>query len=413
MKKILLIIIFVLFGFIGMNKINAGSLSINGSSSVYVNSSVTVTVNFNNIAGRFRIYSSDSSVLSGGAEDFYDNQKVTVTFAATKAGTATIYVAPIGRVGDYDNEEYLGGSRAITIKVVNKNTSSSVNVNKTYDKNNYLKSLSIDGYTLSPSFNKDTLDYSVVLAPGTEKINVTASLESNKSKIKGNGEVSVSEGINTIEVVVTAENGNERHYVITASVEEKDPIEVVTDGKKYRVVKKEDLISDKDGYQKVEITINNFNIPALYNEVTKVYLVGLKNELGEIVFYQYDTKTGEYSNYQELKFDIMNLYIHEPKTNKYEKISTKINGYSVPAYKINGVNDYYLLYATNTLTGYEGYYLYDTKENSVQRYSSILLDQGRQEKNKYFILIIVLGCISFLSMLFLLIRNSIDNKKSE
>ena len=44
---------------------------------------------------------------------------------------------------------------------VKKNTAPSVDVNKVYSKNNYLSSLSIEGYELSPKFNKDTLEYKI------------------------------------------------------------------------------------------------------------------------------------------------------------------------------------------------------------------------------------------------------------
>ena len=413
-KKFLYTLLFMLLGLINIDKVNAGSLSINGNNSVYVNSSINVTINFNNIAGRFRIYSSDSSILSGGAEDFYDNQKVTLSFAASKVGTATITVAPVGKIGDYDNEEYTGGSRALTIKVINRTTKPTIDVNKTYNSNNYLKSLTVDGYTITPSFNKENLEYTVELNPGEEKINISAGVEVKTSTIKGIGEVEVSEGVNTIDIIVTAENGNERTYKIIANVEEKDPIEIDINSKKYRLVKNENLISDKDGYQKTTVSISDFDVPALYNEVTHVTLVGLKDEEGNIELYSYNSKNGEYSEYKEATFDLMNLYIHEKSNSKYDKTNIKINNISVPAYKLNGIDDYYLIYATNTMTGNEGYYLYDTKENSVQRYNTEMIDKLTNEKDKYLAVVIVLSSVCFLSMLFLLIEiNRYNKRKNE
>ncbi|MBE6139448.1 MAG: cadherin-like beta sandwich domain-containing protein [Firmicutes bacterium] len=411
-KIILLIIMFCLF--IGISSVNAGSLSINGSSSVYVNSTVKVTINFNNIAGRFKITSSDSSILSGGAEDFYDNQTITLNFSAKSAGTATITVSPVGKIGDYDNEQYTGGARSLTINVKKKNTQSSIDVNKTYSKNNYLKSLSIDGYELTPAFNKDTLEYTVELEPGTEKINVNAVSEEKAARITGAGEIKISEGTNTISIVVTAENGNERTYKITANVEEKDPIEIKINNKTYRVVKKRELLTLKDGYKETSININNFEIPAMHNEVTDVTLVGLKDEEGNINLFSYNSKTGEYKEYKEFTFDLMNLYIHDTKDTKYKKVSIKINDVGVTAYKLEGIEDYYLIYGTNTSTGYEGYYLYDMKENSIQRYDTTLLDRLTNEKDKYLTMVIVLSCVCFLSMLFLLIElNRYNKKKNE
>ena len=408
MKKL---IVFLMFMFITIPCAYAGSLTINGNNSVYVDSTITIKVNFNNIAGRFKVYSTDNSILSGNFEDFYDNQSATFTFTAKSVGTATINVTPVGKIGDYDNEEYTGGSRSLTVSVVKKNTPSYIDVNKVYNKNNYLSSLSISDYELTPVFDKDTLEYSVTLKPGTESITINATKEAASSNIKGSGEVSVSEGANTLNVVVTAENGNERTYIITAHVEEKDPIEVTINNKKYRVVKKKELLGSKENYEETKVIINNFDVPALYNHVTKVTLVGLKDEEGNIKLYSYSSKTGEYNEYNELKFNTMNLYIYEKSNSKYTKTSIKINGVEVPAYKINMTNDYYLLYATNTSTGNTGYYLYDMEENSVQRYDTTMLDMVTKEKDKYLAVVIVLSCVCFLSMLFLLIEVNRHNKK--
>ena len=80
-------------------------------------------------------------------------------------------------------------------------------------------------------FNKDTNEYSIEVPNGTEKVNIKTSLEDTKAKVSGDGEVSVSEGTNKLEVKVTAENGNERVYIINVTVKELDPIEVTVDKK--------------------------------------------------------------------------------------------------------------------------------------------------------------------------------------
>ena len=304
MKKILYSIIFIFIGLACIGRVSAGSLSINSNnSSVYVGNTLNVTVNFNNIAGRFKITSSDHSILAGGNEDFYDNQTASFTFTAKSEGTVTITVTPIGAVGDYDNEAYTGGSRSLTIRVIKKATAPSIDVNKVYSKNNYLSKLSIDGYELLPEFNKDTLEYSVQLEPGTEKINITTALESNKASVRGAGEVEVTEGINTINIVVTAENGNERTYKIIATAPEKDPINIKINDKKYTVVKRRELIGTKDSYEENSIKIDSFDIPTLYNEVTKVTLVGVKDEVGNVSLVSYDSKTGVYELYNEFMKD--------------------------------------------------------------------------------------------------------------
>ena len=387
--------------------VNLNAFSINSNSSAYVGSNVAVTIEANGLIGRFDITSSNENVLAGSYSKWLENEKVTLYFTAKNIGSSTITLKAID-VSDVNGNEFTG-TRTVTINVINKSTKQSIDVNKTYNKNNYLKNLQVEGYEIS--FDKDTLEYSLELEPGTEKINISAKTEDDTASIKGIGEVSVSEGINTIEIVVTAENGNEKTYKIIATVEEKNPIEISLNNKKYRVIKKEDLLPQREGYNKTTVKINEFDVPALYNDVTKVYLVGLKDEKGSIKLYSYNTQNGEYSEYKELTFDLMNLFIQEKDNKKYKKIKIKINDLEVPAYKIEGIDDYYLLYATNTSTGYEGYYLYDTKENSVQRYATTLLENVTKQKDKYLNIVIVLSCVCFLCMLFLLVEVNKDNKR--
>lgn len=408
MKKIkYLLILFMFIVFIGINKVNA--YSINASSTVYVGNSVAVTVEAKGLIGRFDISSSNQSILAGSDTKWIEDGTITMYFTAKSVGKATITLNAVD-VADTSGNEF-SGSRSITINVVKKSTKPSVDVNKKYSKNNYLSKLEIDNYEFTPKFDKDTLEYKVELEPGTEKINITASLEDKSASVKGIGEVEITEGVNTINIVVTAENGNERTYKIIANAPEKDPINIKINDKKYTVVKRRELIGTKEGYKEDEVKINNFDIPSLYNEVTKVTLVGVKDADGNISLVSYDSKTGEYSVYKEFKFDVMNLYIHPVKDSEYESFDTKINGIDTIGYKIDGIDDYYLVYATNTTTGYEGYYLYDIKENSVQRYDSTLLDNVTGTKDKYFSIVLVLSCVCFLTMLFLLIEVNRDHKR--
>ncbi len=411
-KKKISFIIICIFCFI--TKINAYTYSLNSSSSnVTVGSSVSVTLRTEDVMGFYNITSSNGSILAGGdggSIDSPDPYSKTFVFTAKSVGTTTIVVSPTGGgLNVFSTEEPLY-QRSVTITVVAKNTPPSINVNPTYSSNNYLKNLTVEGYDLTPNFEKNTLEYNITLNPGTEKINIGAVAEDSDANVKGIGELEVSEGINTFDIVVVAENGNERIYKLIVTVEEKDPIKVKVNGGDYTVVKKKELLGIKDGYEDTTVKINNFDIPALYNKITGVTLVGLKDKDGNIVLYSYDTKTGEYREYKEFKFDLMNLYIHENKNSKYKKITIKLQDKEIIAYDLEGIEDYYLLYATNTMTGYEGYYLYDVKENSVQRYDVTLLDKLTKQKDKYLAVVLVLSSVCFLTMLFLLIEINRDSK---
>lgn len=406
-KKLCLIMFSLCMFFCLMNRLEA--FSIGAAGSVYQNSSVAVTIDATGLIGKFNVTSSDNSVLAGGDSIWIENSQVTLYFTASNVGTATITVTAYD-VSDLSGNEY-SGSRSTSVSVIKKNTSTPIDINKTYSDNNYLSELGIEGYELDKAFDKDTLEYNVTLEPGTSTINVIATKEDDKSNVRGNGEVSVTEGINTIEIVVTAENGNERIYKISVRVDEKDPIEVNVNKSKYTVIKRREVLNKPEGYEETTVKINGFEIPAYYNEITKVTLVGLKDEVGNIKLYSYNPSNGKYLKYNEYAFNKMNLYIHEDLKSKYDSTQIKINDEEVTAYKLKGVKGYYLVYATNTLTGYEGYYLYDTEENSVQRYNTALLDKVTSEKDKYFSIVLVMSCVCFLTMLFLLIEVNRDSKR--
>lgn len=407
MKKIKILIL-TLFMFIGISNVSA--FSINSSTSVTVGNSVAVTVEAYGLTGRFDISSSDSSVLAGNDSKWIENAKQVFYFTAKKVGKATITVRA-NNVTDSGYNDF-SGSRSITVNVVNKTSNKPINVNKNYSKNNNLKSLGIEGYKLDPAFNKDILEYKVELTPGTEKIKINATKEDNTSNIKGIGEFEVNDGVNTFNIVVIAENGNEKTYKITANMEEKDPILVTLDGKEYTVVKKDKELEEAiDGYEKTTVKIKEFDIPAFHNNATKVNLVGLKDKEGKIIMVAYDSKNNTYSIYKEISFDKIGLYIEEDKESKYEKVTIKIHDEEVNAYKLEGLNDFVLLYGVNTTTGNEGYYLYDKIENTVQRYDTELVDNLTEENKKYFNIIVALAAVSILSILFLIIK--LNKKKTK
>ena len=74
---------------------------------------------------------------------------------------------------------------------------------------------------------KDNLEYKAVVEGKVEKININAELEDGSAYVDGLGERDLIEGVNRIELKVTAENGDEKVYVIEITRKEKDPIEVI------------------------------------------------------------------------------------------------------------------------------------------------------------------------------------------
>ena len=80
--------------------------------------------------------------------------------------------------------------------------------------NNKLNGLGVEGFTLTPTFNRDTYSYDLIVDHSVTNVTVSASAIDSKASVRGNGNVSLSSGINDISVVVRAENGTERTYTI-------------------------------------------------------------------------------------------------------------------------------------------------------------------------------------------------------
>lgn len=330
----------------------------------------------------------------------------TFNFKALKSGTAKVYV---NNAEVYAFDESLmsvsKGSKSISIKT-------QAEIEASYSKNNYLKSLSVYGYELSPTFDKETLEYTVELDSTVESIKVNASVEDSTASLIGGGEISVVEGSNTIELVVTAQNGNTRTYKITANVKEINPINVEVNNKKYTVVKRKSALSAPDNFTETTVVINNEEIPAFYNEITDYTVVGLKDEEGIVELFIYDLDSGKYTKYQELNFNSNKIFLLDavdvPKGLKETTIT--INEKEVKAYKFDDNSVYYIVYGINLNTGNKDFYMYDSEEYTIQRYDTTMIDKLTKEKDRYLSIVLVLSCVCFLSMLFLLIEVNKYNK---
>jgi len=85
--------------------------------------------------------------------------------------------------------------------------------NEGKSSNNYLNTLEVEGYTLSPKFDKQTLNYTI---EDTEKDTITIKAETDDSRAKtsGTGAIKLNNGENNIRIDVTAENGTVRTYFV-------------------------------------------------------------------------------------------------------------------------------------------------------------------------------------------------------
>ena len=413
-----------------ISSVNAAGVSVkSSSSSITKGSTVTITATVSSSSPIVSIegnLSCSGAGVSGGTSLTFDDSSNSVysksfthTVKATSSGTITCTVSG-ARITDMSSDDWqsLGGSSvSVTVKeptVIQKPT-------KEYSSNNNLKALEMEGYDLSPTFSKDTKEYNVDVPNGTEKVNIKAEKADSSASVKGDGEVSVTEGVNKIEIKVTAENGNERVYVINVTVKELDPIEVTIDKKKYNIIRKEGVIDPPENYEKDTIKINDNDVLCYRNKVTKVVLVGIKDESGNAAYYIYDEKKNTYTKYNGIKVGNLYLSVLDMPKDKipdgYVKKTFEYDGKKIDGYVLNN-SDFYLIYAQNETTGKIGLYTYDRKEATIQRLNNDVVNGYKKKADNYFLyLLISIGVLAITIITFSIIlikkkdnRHKIKNK---
>ncbi len=416
--KKLLVGIFIFM--IGINSIFAatGTITISGVSSTTIGNTISVTVR----ASASKIFYwqlftsydttrlklvSGGTTIQGDADDVINGVNSVsriYKFKAIKTGTAYVKVTS-GGTGMNINTSNQG----ISYTTKTKNITISNPVPKS--TNNYMSALLIDGVTLTPTFNKTVLEYSVSLEPLTTSINIKTALESSKARITGAGVVSVVEGLNTINLVVTAESGAKRTYKILVTVKEQTPVIVKIGKDNYTVVRKKGLYEPPTNFEETTLKINNEDVLAYINKKLNLTVIGLKDSKEVIKLYIYDGKA--YKEYKTITVNGLNLYVKDINADllpKYKKVSIKIDNTNINALSFNKSNSNYLIKGVNTLTGKENIYSYDKKNNTLQIYYEDYNKSLLKEIDNYKLICIGLSSVSVI-LLVVLIMFTFKKKK--
>ncbi len=427
-KKLLSIFISILMLFISVDKLYAATATITVSankSQVIVGDTVTVTVKISSSTplgtwkwvpdynkNKLKLTSGDSNVVDYG-DGKIKSKSYTYKFKAIATGSSSVTVK-VGEVLDWSEKTLKVSKGSKTIKVISQSE-----YNASLSKNNNLSSLSVSGFTLSPAFNKNTTSYKVEAGANTTSIKLSAKAEDSKSDVDGTGTFKVSEGDNKFVVTVTAQNGSTKKYTVVVSVTDPNPINVIVEDKEYVVVKREANLVIPDNYEKKEITINNQTIPAFYNENNDYTLVGLKDENGDIDLFIYED--GNYIPYKEVELDKIKLFPlkMDMVINDYNKTNIMVDETEFEALQRTN-SDYAVIHAKNLDTGEENYYTYDTKTNTLVRYTDEEVKPFIATITKYkklILLLIVETVFIFLILIGILIdkvhKNKIRKQKIE
>lgn len=407
------IFVFMIYG----EKVDAAGISVTASNSVITKGeSVKVIATFSSSSLTF-LSEGTLNCSGAGVNNKFElgsgqkmNEAATLSYSfsikPTSSGTVTCSTsgAKMVEATDPNTWQDVSGSVTITVKapvVVSKPT-------KEYSSNNYLKSLGIDGFDITPSFDKEVSEYSIEVPNGTEKVTINAEKDNSYAKVSGDGEVSVTEGANKIEIKVTAENGNERVYVINVTVKELDPIEVTIDKKKYTIIRKEGILEEVDNYEKSTVKIGEEDVLCYRNKVTNTLLVGIKDSEGNASYYIYNEKDNSYTKYNGIHIGNIYLSILDMPRDKipsgYTKKLFEYENNKITGYVSDVSSSFYLIYGQNELTGKKNIYVYDKEEASLSRYNDDVLKVYKDKADSYFLyFLITLGVLAICSITFAII----------
>ena len=386
MKRIKKIFMAMLIGLLFPCIVNAasGSINIASSSTVVVGNKVTVTVTISSGTkmgswqmslnyDKSYLQLTNSTARDGGtfmidyAEDPGVLKKTyTFTFKTLKSGTTKLSVDGYRAYVSSDLSALSLSANTKQIRIITQ-----AELEASYSKNNNLSALEVEGFTLTPEFKTDILEYSVVVPENTKEVNIKANVQDKRASVNGIGTQAVNPGANKFSVVVRAQSGAEKTYVINVEVKDEKPINVTVNGKNYTVVKIKENLPAASLYTETTININGFEIPAYKNDNTNLVLVGLKDEEGNISLYIYNQDKNEYQEYNEIGVNKITIYplTSNEEIKGYKKDTITINGVKVDGYYYTKDSDYVIIYGINVETGDKGFYMYDKKMQSLIKYN--------------------------------------------
>ncbi len=400
-------------------KVSSGSTAVVGSTIT-----VKVTLSSSSAMGSWEYllnYNSSYLKLVSGNTSVADyttsangtkNKTYTLKFQALKSGATSINIGSY-LVYAFDESQMNVSVSNQTIKIITQEE-----LEASYSKDNNLKNLEVEGYTLTPEFNKDTTEYKLTVPSDVTNINIIATKNDAEATVSGDGEKEVVEGTNVFDIVVKAQNGTEKTYKLTVEVEDLNPITIKIGGKDYTIVKREDILTKPSSYEKTTLKINDIEVPAFVSETTGFTLVGVKDEDGKISLAIYDEKNNTYTLYNEFTSNNLILYLTNfpDELKGYKKNNISINDVNVEVYQYKDDSRFVICYGMNVETGKYDYYSYDTKENTFQIWNDEEIKDLKKKEKIYFYMCISFGAgliIAILLIIYVLSKKKKKNIKKE
>lgn len=369
-----------------------------GQSTVSVGRTVafTITVPAGSEAWTYSVaYSANLTLESGdlapmGFEG--DNRTNQLVFRANDTGTGSVWISAGSycvRVEGKDKPDDYDASGSASVSIVSASTPDDSEPDYTPSTpgksgNNALSALTVSAGTLTPAFDPAVTEYTLSLPQGTEKLTLTATPSDSNATVQGDGELTLQEGENTLPLVVTAENGDTKTYTVTAKVAQAPTLFLNFSGAKLGVVKDVEGVTPPTGFTAAEpVSQGGDTLPLWVDANGKHTLVYLVDEKGVAGFYLYSRTEGVLSPYLPLAYGgATYIYTGIPsekaavpglKAATVEAFSQTLSGWR---YEDAALSDFVVLYLMDD-GGQYGYYTYDTKNATLQRFSgAVFTDSG-------------------------------------
>jgi len=342
-----------------------------------------------------------------------DNRTNQLVFRANSTGTGSVSISAgsycIAGV-DYD----ASGSASVSIVAASEPDDSEPDYTPSTpgkSGNNALSTLTVSAGTLTPAFDPAVTEYTLSLPQGTEKLTLTATPSDSNATVQGDGELTLQEGENTLPLVVTAENGDTKTYTVTAKVAQAPTLFLDYNGQRLGVVKDVSQVTPPAGFAPAEpITYSGDTLP-IWTDVsgkrTLVYLMDEKTSAQG--FYLFSQTTGVQSPYLPILCgSVTYIYTDIPKELSsvpgltpatVKAFGQTLNGWT---YNDASLKDFCVLYLMDDAGSY-GYYTYDSREETLQRFSGAVFTDDAGQSLRVPMLYVYIAGGAALALLILLI----------
>ena len=369
-------------------------------------------------SGNLTLESGDTAPM-GFEGDSRTNQLV---FRANSTGTGTVWISAgsycIAGV-DYD----ASGSASVSIVSASEPDDSEPDYTPSTpgkSGNNALSTLTVSVGTLTPAFDPAVTEYTLSLPQGTEKLTLTATPSDSNATVQGDGELTLQEGENTLSLVVTAENGDTKTYTITVQVAQAPTLFLDYNGQRLGVVKDVSQVTPPAGFAPAEpITYSGDTLP-IWTDVsgkrTLVYLMDEKTSAQG--FYLFSQTTGVQSPYLPILCgSVTYIYTDIPKELSsvpgltpatVKAFGQTLNGWT---YNDASLKDFCVLYLMDDAGSY-GYYTYDSREETLQRFSgAVFADDAGQSLRVPMLYVYIAGGAALVLLILLIVFASVAGSR--